>query len=150
TATRLDPSVNYPTNSGGLVGVGGVGNPSALPTGITVTTVAMLENGYLNIVTPGSYTFTMTNDDGATLLIDGLVAINNDATNSTVAGVALTLSAGLHTIQERWVQNTGGAGNILSYTGPDTNGVATVIPAGALSLAAGTAGTLSVSNNNSL
>ena len=39
---------------------------------------------------------------------------------------------------------------VLEYSGPDTNGVATVIPVSALSSAVGTAGTLSVGNNSAL
>ena len=114
TATRIDPSINYPT-AAAIIGPGTPGNPvAAAPAGVTATNVAMLVNGYLNIVTPGSYTFGMISDDGATLLIDGNVVVNNDATSSAnlVNGAAaVTLSAGLHVLQERMVQNAGNVAN---------------------------------------
>ena len=150
TATRIDPDINYPTVAASLQGPATPGNPAPLPPGVTLVTVAMLVNGYVNIVTPGNYTFTLINDDGASLLIDGIVAVNDDATNATGTSVAMTLSAGLHTLQERMVNNGTGGGNVIEYAGPDTNGVTTVIPTSAFASAAGTAGTLTVGTGTSL
>src|SRR5262249_61590383 len=56
----------------------------------------------------------------------------------------------LHPLKVRMTKNTGNVANVLQYTGPDTNNTAVVIPAGALSIAGGTAGTLIVSQDNSL
>src|SRR5207248_2716165 len=60
------------------------------------------------------------------------------------------LSAGLHVLQVRFAQNAGNVASVLDYAGPDTNGVAVVVPSSALSTGTGTAGTLSVGGSSSL
>ena len=102
---------------------------------MTSTTVGTLVNGYVNIVTPGADTFSLVNDDGATLLIDGEVAVNSDGANAETTGTPLILSAGMHLLQERYVNNAGGGANVVSYSGPDTNNAVIAIPTSALSSA---------------
>ena len=154
TATRIDPDINYPDVSASFQGPATPGNPATLPPGVTLVTVGMVVNGYLNIVTPGAYTFGAFSDDGFTMLIDGIVVINNDNTaNGAVlvtGAAAVTLSAGLHTLQVRYVNNGAGGANVIEYSGPDTNNVSVVIPTSALASSAGVAGTLTVGTGTSL
>ena len=64
TFTRIDPVVNYPATAG-FVPTTGFGNPPANPPGIPGAADALLETGYLNIVTAGYYTFNLNGDDGS-------------------------------------------------------------------------------------
>src|SRR5207249_4498464 len=63
TFTRIDPTVNYPSNTG-FVPAGGFGNPPTNPAGLATAANALVETGYLNIVIPGNYTFQLVSDDG--------------------------------------------------------------------------------------
>src|SRR5262249_47772597 len=124
--TRLDPNINYPVNSGGLVGPGTAGNPAALPASVQATSVRLVWPGYLNVVAAGSYTFTDLSDDGSTLFIDGTAVVTNTG-NATGTGTA-TLSAGLHTFRVLYYNGGGTASHVISYSGPDTGGSTVVIP----------------------
>ena len=156
---RLDPNVNYPTNGGGLVGPATAGNPAALPGNITLTQLAALWSGYLNVVNGGTYTFTDLSDDGSTLYIDGNPIVINSL-NTTNTGTTF-LAPGLHLFQVQYYQGGGGAGSVISYSGPDTNNSTVVVPAwgtgtGVNSTNAGlvsftpTAVTLNVANSSAL
>src|SRR5207302_582815 len=81
TFTGTDPNVNYPTAAGPFPAVG-FGNAPANPPGIPITLEAVIETGYVNIVTPGNYTFGMISDDGTVAYIDGILVVNNDQTST--------------------------------------------------------------------
>jgi YVTN family beta-propeller protein len=77
-------------------------------TGFTVGTVAfdgvefsVRWTGFVDITTPGNYTFGLKSDDGSWLYIDGLMAINdgNDHGSSRMVKGVVSLGSGLHSIQ---------------------------------------------------
>jgi len=81
--------------------------------------------GYINITTPGLYTFSTTSDDGSILGIDNSYLVNNNNFQgaTTVSGT-MYLTAGEHKIEIGYYQGGGGQGFLASYQGPDqlTNG----------------------------
>src|SRR5262249_19551486 len=78
-------------------------------------------SGFLKITTAGSYTFQTASDDGSLLYVDGNLVVNNDGSHSlaTVTSSAVALGAGMHSIQERYLQGSGNAGDSGNYSGPD-------------------------------
>ena len=150
TSTEIVPTIDFIDNGTGVLSGPG-GNPVGVPPGVIGVTVPVLFNGYLNIVTPGTYTFNLTTDDGSQLYIDGVMVVDDDGGHGLVLGTAsVSLTAGLHAFQERYFNNGTGAGDVVSYSGPDTNGVTIPIPASALANDLGTAGTLQITNPASL
>ena len=150
--TRIDPTINYPANSNGLVPSGTIGNPQPLPpipglTGVYPLGYSILGStpqcteatwsGYLNIITGGLYAFNMACDDFNQLFIDGQLVLTASYPSNSVAQRRYAtdfLTPGLHAIEDQY-QNQGGiAVQVLSYTGPDTNnGPLQVLP-GAVNL----------------
>ena len=144
------PTIDFLDNATGVLSGPG-GNAVGAPPGVIGVTVPVLFNGYLNIVTPGTYTFNITSDDGSQLYIDGVMVIDDDGGHGLVLGTAsVSLTAGLHAFQERYFNNGTGAGDIVTYSGPDTNFVTVPIPASALANNLGSAGTLQITNASSL
>ncbi|WP_318343973.1 PA14 domain-containing protein [Flagellimonas baculiformis] len=75
--------------------------------------------GYLQIDTPGSYTFYTTSDDGSKLYIDGTQVVNNDgAHGSQERSGSITLTKGLHDITVLFFENGGGENLSVQYQGP--------------------------------
>jgi autotransporter-associated beta strand protein len=128
TVTRADTGgINFPTAT----------PPTLLqPSPITATNFGVEWTGGLNILTGGSYTFTVLSDDGAQLFIDGTAVVTNNA-NTTQTSAAVLLSAGTHSVEMRFYQGAGGGGAVVSYNGPDTGGTAAVIPATAVATSSG-------------
>lgn len=91
-------------------------------------------DGYLYITAAGSYQFQTTSDDGSRLTIDATVAVDNDGLHSTrtITGPLMTLSSGAHTINCKYIEDTGGANLTVRYKGPDTGNSWLVIPNSAL------------------
>lgn len=102
-----------------------------IPSAVTATTTSHQYTGLINITTPGVYTFQAFSDDGGNFSIDGSPAIVT--ANTTVTG-AIYLTAGYHILSDRWNNNGGNGGDVLSYQGPDSPTMS-VIPAGVLSQA---------------
>ncbi|MDG1373061.1 MAG: Hint domain-containing protein [Paracoccaceae bacterium] len=75
----------------------------------------------INITTAGSYTFTLTSDDGAIVYVDGTPAVSDDSLHAprTVSGAPRNLTAGLHDITIIYFENTGRNVLGVSLTGPD-------------------------------
>ena len=130
TSTRIDPSLNYPIATG-LTGSSGAGPLATLPAGTQNGDVAAQWTSTLNIVTGGTYTFSMTIFDGAYLYIDGnpVFAAGNNGTGPAAVSLPVTLTAGLHTLRETYDHAVTSATNIVAYSGPDTavNGTATTV-----------------------
>lgn len=67
-------------------------------------------SGYINIETPGAYTFRLVSDDGSRLVIDGNTVITHDGVHpATSVDAAVTLEQGLRALNIRMFENAGGA-----------------------------------------
>lgn len=90
--------------------------------------------GYLYLNAGGSYTFQTTSDDGSRLTIDGTLAVDNDGKHGTrtITGAARDMTAGPHTINVKYFEDTGGQNLTVRYRGPDTGNNWMVIPNSAL------------------
>jgi hypothetical protein len=84
--------------------------------------------GYINVTTPGEYSFRVQSNDGMQLYLDGeLVARRNTtvgngicATTNFTSGIPpATLSAGAHSLEIRYFQYTGDKCLLLQWRGPD-------------------------------
>ncbi|WP_422924249.1 PQQ-dependent sugar dehydrogenase [Singulisphaera sp. PoT] len=83
------------------------------------TNFAARFTGFLKVDTPGRYTLALNSNDGSRVWIDGNLVINNNGIHGMVRRTrAITLDAGLHSIQVDYFQNRGPAGLILSWSGP--------------------------------
>ncbi len=70
------------------------------------------------------YTFYLTSDDGAQLFINGVLVVNNDGLHGALTKeAAVTLTAGVHTIEIRYFEATGRRRSIS--TGRDRASTAT-------------------------
>lgn len=85
--------------------------------------------GYINVPTPGLYTFYTNSDDGSQLLIGNTVVVNNDGLHTlTEVSGSIGLRAGKHAITITFFEGTGSAVLATRYSGP---GIAKqAIPAG--------------------
>lgn len=119
---RVDPQINFTWN----------GNQWPVYT----PTLSVLWTGFLTISTPGTYRFTLTADDGATLLIDDTQALvveqRQNATAISTSSTALPLSAGSYPIEIHYfVGDSQGQGVIkLEWTPP--GGAKEIIPTASL------------------
>jgi fibronectin-binding autotransporter adhesin len=77
--------------------------------------------GLINVTTAGAYQFSGTDDDAATLYIDGqpIGSLGVVSTNTNI-GAAVNLTAGAHSIVYRHTNGTGGGYATLNYSGADT------------------------------
>ncbi len=84
--------------------------------------------GKIQIATAGNYTFSfIATDDYAALFIDGVQQLIANG-SATVSIVVSGLSSGLHDIDVRLSDNTGGETLNLQYSGPDNGNVMGAIP----------------------
>ena len=83
--------------------------------------------GYIEINTPGKYTFKLTSDDGSWLYIDDILVIDNGGNHATksVTGM-VALEAGKHKIMIKYFDAGGGA--IINLTWVPPGGVEGKIP----------------------
>ena len=125
-ANRIDAQVNLPENNS-LV-------PTVPVNGLQGTNAAVEWSGLLLITTGGAYTFYSPSDDGSMLFIDGASVVNNDNQHGFFDGLSspITLSPGLHTFLELYMQAAAGSGVEVDYQGPDTNNVRELIPSSVL------------------
>ncbi len=72
--------------------------------------------GYIDVPTDDVYLFSLTSDDGAKLLIDGRVIVDNDGLHSSIEkrGTA-PLAKGWHPIEVQYFNKTGGSALDLSW-----------------------------------
>jgi glucose/arabinose dehydrogenase len=118
---RTDATVNYASTSSAWAGLDSR----------FANTFATRHTGYLNVPAAGSYTLFVNSDDGSRVWLDGELIIDNNGLHSMRERSATrTLTAGNHTLRTEFFENSGGAGLILSWSGP---GIAKqVIPAARL------------------
>ena len=114
------------------------------------TNYEALFNGFINITTPGTYTFSTTSDDGSMLFVDGkdtpVVSNNNFQGATTQTGTVNFTTTGYHQIDVGFFQGGGGNGLLVQYTPP--GGSITTIPNSVLATAGPTfAGTQTYGNN---
>jgi len=114
---RIDPEVNYGSTGSNWRGLSKSERFAAKWTGA------------ITIAASGEYTFYINSDDGSLLSLDGMLLCNNDYPHgmATVSGT-VELSEGPHAIMLKFWERLGGAGMILSYSGPDTGGSTIVVP----------------------
>lgn len=86
--------------------------------GLKADFVARFE-GFINIPTPGKWSFELESDDGSRLLIDNAKVVNNDGLHGMVTrSGSKILRAGQHNLVVDFFQLGGGAGLILRWSGP--------------------------------
>ncbi len=120
--TRTDSQINYTYS----------GSPSAWATGVNTTNFYLLETGYVKITAAGSYTFYLASDDGSYMWLDGaaLITTNDGGHGNQTKSASATLSVGYHALKVEYMQQGGGAGLVLQYSGPSIT--EQVVPAAAL------------------
>lgn len=76
---------------------------------------------YLDVDTPGDYTFFTLSDDGSKLFIGDREVVNNDGNHGTIErSGSITLEAGRHPIMVQYFQGGGGQWLDVYYSGPNT------------------------------
>jgi len=118
---RVDLQVNYAATGQTWPGLAQGDNYAVRWTGQVIITVS------------GQYEFWTTSDDGSRLTIDGTKVVDNDGLHGmqTRSG-KIVLSAGMHALLLEFFEKAGGAGMMLKYQGPDTDGQTVVVPTNAL------------------
>ncbi len=83
---------------------------------------AVIWEGQLKIVENGTYTFTLTSDDGSWLWIDGKLVINNGGLHGAQSMSNSTyLTKGVHHVKVMMYEWSGGACCRLSWSGPNVS-----------------------------
>jgi hypothetical protein len=77
------------------------------------TTFGADMQGVINVASAGSYTFTVTSDDGSLLLIDGNLVVDNGGPHPpTVASNSTTLTPGVHAFEVQYFECCDGPAGI--------------------------------------
>ena len=80
---------------------------------------AVLYSGYIKIPADGLYTFYANSDDGAILLIDNAIVVDNDGQHAPKEeSGTIMLKSVFHKIQVRFFQASGGKVLDISFNGP--------------------------------
>ncbi|MGA2498363.1 MAG: autotransporter-associated beta strand repeat-containing protein, partial [Tepidisphaeraceae bacterium] len=148
TASNTTPVINMPNLTTGWWGGGSSPTTMTYVAGVPTANMSAIWTGVLNITTPGYYGFRSQSDDGSQIYLDGSLAVNNNF-NHGVDGqlpyATTYLTAGYHTMVERYYNGTGSAAAVTSYQGPDTGNTqvlvgsipgSVIIPAAELPVAA--------------
>jgi fibronectin-binding autotransporter adhesin len=134
---------NFSTLASGVTSVsllseGAITNRPPTVTGTSFTNGIVVYSGLLNIATAGDYSFQTFVDDESQLVIDGMpvISVNTGGGGTGIihspVSAPFSLTAGLHTITMK-VLNNGGAGGVgVSYNGADSGNVMRPIPSSAL------------------
>lgn len=82
---------------------------NAFPNNI-LDTFAVRVTGNFNVATAGTWTFGINHDDGARLIIDGTLMVENDGVaDNRDSLITANFAAGLHTVEIIYFENNGGA-----------------------------------------
>lgn len=92
--------------------------------------------GWVDIPTPGTWTFYTSSDDGSKLWINDQLVVTNDDLHGMEesSGVITIAAAGKHSIRAEFFENDGGAGMIVSWQSSTVS--KEVIPSGRFSTTA--------------
>ena len=94
--------------------------------------VGAVFTGWLNVPTAGTWTLYTNSDDGSRLLIGTTQVVTNDGLHGMVEkSGTVDLAPGKHAVRVEFFENGGGAGLLVSWSGPNTSKA--LIPASALS-----------------
>ena len=89
-------------------------------------------SGQFVIALSGLYTFCTTSDDGSTLYIDGALVVKNGGVHVSQTRCGnITLFGGLHVVFSNYFQEAGYCSWQVTYSGPDTIYVSTLLQSGA-------------------
>ncbi len=108
--TSNEPDINWPSTT------------DTWRAGIQDDLFALELTGTVTAPSTGTWTFYLDSDDGSDLVIDGATVIDNDGLHGMVelsGAVSMTEGEALP-IRVRFFENYGGAGLILSWSGPGT------------------------------
>ncbi|HET7119194.1 MAG TPA: PA14 domain-containing protein, partial [Hanamia sp.] len=90
---------------------------------------------YIDLDSPGKYTFYTESDDGSKLYIDGNEVVNNDGSHGVISNSGdIELTKGGHAIRVEYFNSLGGFWLDAYYKGPDL--CKQIIPANKLFLTA--------------
>jgi len=82
---------------------------------------ALQFSGFIQIDTPGKYTFSTQSDDGSKLYIDGKEVVDNDGNHGVTEETgSIELTAGKHPVLVEYYNNGGGFWLDAFYKGPGT------------------------------
>jgi len=111
--TTTTPNINYPSTGGVFANSNKSDNFGAVWT------------GWIWIPEGGLWTLFINSDDGSRLLIDDVQVINNDGLHGMVEkSTVLPLGHGRHRLRVEFFEAGGGAGCILSMSGPGMSKIA--------------------------
>lgn len=117
---RFDQQIDYPSSSSAWTGLSFADH------------FAVSWAGFIIITFPGKYTFQVNVEDGARLLVEKVLVAASAACGAQTLTASLELVQGYHYFELQYFEVTGNAAAILSYQGPDTSNVMTVIPSSVL------------------
>ena len=101
------PNINYASTNGDFAGSGRSDNVGAVFT------------GWIDIPTTGFWTLNTNSDDGSKLWIGSDLVVDNDGLHGmTLRSGTRALAAGRHAIRVEFFEAGGGAGLIVSWSGP--------------------------------
>ena len=114
------PNINYASTNGNFAGSGLADNVGAVFT------------GWIDIPATGFWTLNTSSDDGSKLWIGNDLVVDNDGLHGmTLRSGTRALAAGRHEIRVEFFEAGGGAGLIVSWSGPGQGTAA--VPASRLS-----------------
>ena len=121
---RTDPNINFNWGSGSAY------SP------LLIDNFSVRWEGTINIPADGSYTFSITTDDGGRLWIDGNSVIDSWTTQRETkkSGTVNDLKAGLHALKMEYFDASAGAIAKLAWSGGPTNMAESIIPSSNLFL----------------
>jgi hypothetical protein len=106
-ADEVVPNINYASTNGDFAGSGRSDNVGAVFT------------GWIDIPTTGFWTLNTNSDDGSKLWIGSDLVVDNDGLHGmTLRSGTRALAAGRHAIRVEFFEAGGGAGLIVSWSGP--------------------------------
>jgi len=107
--SRIDDQINYAYTTGVWAG---------LPPGMA-DSFACRHYGWLAVPSSGDYTFYLNSDEGSKLWLNGALVIDNGGSHGLREySATLALDEGLHALRTEYFENAGGAGLVLSWSGP--------------------------------
>ncbi|NUQ52243.1 MAG: hypothetical protein HUU19_06045 [Phycisphaerales bacterium] len=119
TNVTVETQINWPTTT------------AEFYTGGPTDYFALQLIGKIEVPEDGTWTFGLSSDAGARLFIDGQLIVNDDANHSFRRRTgSVTLTAGRHTIEVRYLEIYYSQGLVLDWQGPGIT-AATTVPASA-------------------